>query len=390
MIKKITVLILAFSLAIGMTAFAESIVSEDGDYEYTKDGTLVRYYGEGYAFIPSNIDGTDIVRIGEQTFFDLGIWSTFLCEGIEEIGESAFEGCNVESVSFPETLKVIGDKAFENCELLNTVYLTSDSDAVTIGENAFFGTGHINFFVMCTKDDSLLYEKLEKAKGDNNFTIKKFHYDEVDVEGEKDIFGSDLICCSVCGVKESRYFNDVTVPFGDVSEESWYYPYVAFAYCSGIINGKSEDTFDPDGGMTCAEAVKIAASIHAYEEGAEIEAFGFKWYDRYVKYCYDNGIIEDYVSFDWDSLITRAQMAYLFSRCDVYEYYLNEVPITDIPDVYDTTPFAYDILDLYDRGVAVGDNDMSFYPDNNIKRSEAAALVTRILAWDLRIELPKG
>ena len=71
--------------------------------------------------------------------------------------------------------------------------------------------------------------------------------------------------------------------------------------------------------------------------------------------------------------------------------YINEVPLTDIPDVYDTTPFAYEILDLYNKGIAVGSDEyMNYYPDSQVKRSEAAALISRILCHELRIELPKG
>ena len=85
-------------------------------------------------------------------------------------------------------------------------------------------------------------------------------------------------------------------------------------------------------------------------------------------------------------------MAYLFSRCDAFPYIVNpDVPLTDIPDVHDTTAFAYDILELYRRGVAVGSDEfMTFYPDSQVKRSEAAAFIARILNADMRIELPKG
>ena len=118
---------------------------------------------------------------------------------------------------------------------------------------------------------------------------------------------------------------------------------------------------------------------------------GENWYDVYVDYCYDKAILEDYIIFDWEENSTRAQMAYLFSRCDVNPYFINDVPITDIPDVYDTTPFAYEILDLYNKGVAVGSDEyMAFYPDSQVNRSEAAALISRILCYDMRIELPKG
>lgn len=84
-------------------------------------------------------------------------------------------------------------------------------------------------------------------------------------------------------------------------------------------------------------------------------------------------------------------MAYLFSRCDTEPYYINEVPLTDIPDVDNSIPFAYEILDLYNKGIAVGSNEYyAYYPDAEVKRSEAAALISRILCWDMRIGLPKG
>ena len=101
-------------------------------------------------------------------------------------------------------------------------------------------------------------------------------------------------------------------------------------------------------------------------------------------------MIEEGVSFDWNAPITRAQMAYLFCRADATNYYPNDVPITDIPDVTEETLFATEILELYNRGLAVGDENMRFYPDQPIKRSEASAIVSRILFDYFRVELPKG
>ena len=204
-----------------------------------------------------------------------------------------------------------------------------------------------------------------------------------------------MIYCEDCGFKGSKYLDDSPLPFSDVSQDAWYYAYVQTAYNFGIINGKSETIFDPNAGLTCAEAAKIAAVIHNQKrydgEKAEFQMLGENWYDVYVQYCYANAILEDHIVFDWDANATRAQMAYLFSRCDTERYFINDVPLTDIPDVYDTTPHAYEILDLYNKGIAVGsDEHMTYYPDSQVKRSEAAALVSRILCHDMRIELPKG
>ena len=39
----------------------------------------------------------------------------------------------------------------------------------------------------------------------------------------------------------------VALPFKDVPEDAWYYKAIANMYRAGYLNGKSEDTFDPDG-----------------------------------------------------------------------------------------------------------------------------------------------
>ena len=394
--KKVSLLIAAFltlNCTVACGADWETLKSEDGIYEYTKDGVITAYYGDEYAFFPAEIDGTKINEIGVMACFDLGIEYISISEGIELINTNAFEGSNAKSAYIPSSVKSIGERAFANCANLNEV--TLNSEKITFDSDVFIGTGLIQFYIPCTADENVMYKKISDAKGNGNFEFLTMHTALVESMEEKDIFGENMIYCEDCGFKGSRYLDDSIPPFEDVSNDSWYYSYVQTAYSFGIINGKSETRFDPDAGLTCAEAAKIAAVIHnksQYErEEVEFQMTGENWYDVYVDYCYDNGIIEDYIIFDWDKNATRAQMAYLFSRCDINPYFINDVPITDIPDVYDTTPFAYEILDLYNKGIAVGSNEyMTFHPDSQVKRSEAAALISRILCYDMRIELPKG
>lgn len=196
-----------------------------------------------------------------------------------------------------------------------------------------------------------------------------------------------------CGLKVNDGTGDEVLPFEDVVKDEWYFPYIYIAYSFGILNGKSENTFEPNAGMTCAEAVKIAACIHEYMTDYRIDTdSGSTWYEPYFQHCRNTGIIDDYIYLEPNKEITRAQMAYLFARCDVQPYEINpDVPLTDIPDVHDTTAFAYEILELYRRGIAVGSDEyMNFYPDAQVKRSEAAAFISRILCTDMRIGLPKG
>ncbi|MBQ4086741.1 MAG: S-layer homology domain-containing protein [Clostridia bacterium] len=367
------------------SSFAAVQAEETGntDYEITSDGEITAYYGGEWVVVPEKVNEIPVVKIGEQAFFDLGITDVVLPEGVSVIGKSAFEGCNTTSVELPSTVSIIGERAFANCAELYTVITSFDENTV-IGKDAFLGTGDLLFYIDCDVDIDKLYYKILEAKNDDRFEYVLRHED-----GGYDEHGN--MVCSICGFVEG---SDVELlPFEDVPVDGWYYNAVQIAYTNRIINGKSETIFDPDAGMTCAEAAKIAASIRSiyFEEIPEYTEG--PWYQPYVDYCYQYGMIEDYISFDWDAPITRGQMAYIFSHCDPYEEWYenpNDVPITDIPDVYDTTPYAYEILDLYNKGIAVGDENMAFHPDANIKRCEAAAIVSRIMDWTTRIELPKG
>lgn len=391
--KRITALLVVMMLLTGFTALAESAPDDvwESEFEYNQNGTLVSYHGGEVVSVPVKINDTEIRKIGDGLFFDADISTVYTGEGMEQIGESAFENSRVSYADLAATVTYVADRAFANCADLTDVVLNSDQ--ITFGYDVFMGTGHINFTVPCTADLTVLEDKISDAKGDNNFSFVKMHTALIESMTETDIYGENMLYCEACGFKGSKYLDDISIPFEDVSQDAWYYSYVATAYDFGILSGKTKSVFDPDAGLTCAEAAKMAACIYSYQTADEyqFEHRGENWYDVYVDYCYQKGIIEENVTFDWEQNATRAQMAYLFSRCDAKPYYINEIPLTDIPDVYDTTEFAYEILDLYCKGIAVGSNQFyAYYPDSDVKRSEAAAFVSRILRWDMRIALPKG
>lgn len=52
-----------------------------------------------------------------------------------------------------------------------------------------------------------------------------------------------------------------TLPFSDVSEDSWYYKFVKNMYFSGLMKGTSPDTFEPDRPITRAEACALCYNI---------------------------------------------------------------------------------------------------------------------------------
>ncbi len=367
-------------------------MSQDGIFEYVPDsGVITAYYGSDIVDIPSEIDGIKIKEVGARTCFDLGISTVYIQDGIETINESAFEGSNVFDATVASTVTYIAYRAFANCTELVTFTLNSDN--ISFGDNVFENTPYMQFMVPCTLNTEKLREEIIAAKGADNFEFVQIHNNLVESMEEKDIYGANMFYCDDCGFSASKYTDVSDNPFDDVSDDSWYCTYVQMVYNRGIMVGKSDTRFDPDAGMTCGEAAAIAARIRdeQYSEHTAFEPVGEHWYDVYINYCYRNGIIENGIAFDWDKKATRAEMAYLFSRCDLSDYYINDVPITDIPDVSENTEYCYEILDLYNKGIAVGSDEyMTYYPEASVKRCEVAAIVSRIMYTDMRIELPKG
>ena len=59
--------------------------------------------------------------------------------------------------------------------------------------------------------------------------------------------------------------------FTDVKSTAWYAENVKTAYELGFMNGKSENTFDPDGKVSIAEGIAMASRLHAIYNGNKIE-----------------------------------------------------------------------------------------------------------------------
>ena len=182
--------------------------------------------------------------------------------------------------------------------------------------------------------------------------------------------------------KTDTYSNQFT----DVSASHWAASSVALCYEYGLMKGAAPDLFNLEGNLSLAEAIVMADRIHEiYTTGQSTIANGDPWYQPYVDYAMDNGIIAAEGFADYNAKATRAQMAQIFYNA----LPAAELPaintISAIPDVSGSASYAGAVTTLYEAGVLTG-SDMfgTFHPDNNIKRSEAAAILTRMALPDQR------
>ena len=177
-------------------------------------------------------------------------------------------------------------------------------------------------------------------------------------------------------------------PFTDVPQSQWYYADIDHAYQNGLINGKTATLYKPDDFLTYAEAVKLAAAMNQrYTTGSVTLQNGTPWYQTYVDYCKTKGIID--VDYQWDQPATRAGYIEIFAHAlpDSAMTEINDVPDGAIPDVPMSHPQAAPIYKLYRVGILQGNNlQRTCNPGANIKRSEVAAILTRMMDSSKRIQ----
>ena len=175
--------------------------------------------------------------------------------------------------------------------------------------------------------------------------------------------------------------------FTDVPADAWYEENVRAAYEYGLINGKSATRFAPDSSLTVAEAVKLAACLHSiYHTGRADFAASTPWYQSYVDYALDNLILQAPRT-DYSQPASRAVFASVLAAALPADALgaINTVSEGAIPDVSMRASYADAVYTLYRAGVLTGsDGSGLFHPDSTIRRSEAAAIVTRMADPDLR------
>lgn len=179
--------------------------------------------------------------------------------------------------------------------------------------------------------------------------------------------------------------NTPKFPFADVPFASWYYDSVRAAWENGLIDGVTAKEFRPDNQLTVAQAIKLAAALHQMQKTGSVTLTNGapNWYDSYVAYAVDNGIIEkDYLNYtraQMDAPATRGEFVHIFSGALVDAAAINTVADNKIPDVKTTDKYGAEIYKFYRAGITIGSDALgTFHPASSIKRSEVAAIVLRM------------
>lgn len=205
---------------------------------------------------------------------------------------------------------------------------------------------------------------------------------------EEDVQAIEVYAGSLENFKKQRTYND---NFVDVQPSDWYHSYVQMGYEYGLIDGRTPKAFKPDQSVTIAECIKLAVCIYEIYYYGELSDFSDttdKWYTPYIEYAESESLLSG-VSQKYDQPATRADVARIFYNAlpqDALEK-INSISENSILDINNHNEKNV-IIFLYRAGIFTGkDERLNFYPDENVKRSEIATIVTRLVNAKARITL---
>ena len=184
-------------------------------------------------------------------------------------------------------------------------------------------------------------------------------------------------------VKTGTYTENL---FTDVPESEWYSAEIKNTYELGLMNGKGNGIFEPEGNVTVAEAITMASRASAAYKNEEIPSFDGEWYEQYVNYAKKAGFLKDGQFDDYTRSAKRYELAVLFKNALPEDYFASKNAVDKILDIPQTKDYYGDLLTLYRAGVVMGSDTFgNFKPEDNITRAEAAAIINRVAIPENRL-----
>lgn len=172
--------------------------------------------------------------------------------------------------------------------------------------------------------------------------------------------------------------------FADTSGH-WAETYIEALVDKGIVNGKTETSFDPDGTVTRAEFIAMIVRMIAPEETATEAAFEdvgeTDWFREAVMKAVAAGLVKEDSMFRPNDEITREETAAILER--VYRLIMEEVDVAETEltfgDSDSISAWAEEAVKLMLKtGLMKGMDDGSFAPLKNSTRAEAATVIYRL------------
>ena len=164
----------------------------------------------------------------------------------------------------------------------------------------------------------------------------------------------------------------------DIKESDWFKENVALLYGMNIVQGDGAGFFLPNKEVTGSEYLKMV--VVALDNKTYKAATGEQWDKPYIDRALELGLVKSGEISDYRKPLNRYNMAKIIVRaCDesFSNYEMYQSSITD----YSKIPSEYKeyVLKAYSKGIITGYPDGTFGGTNTMKRSEATAVIARLI-----------
>ena len=178
---------------------------------------------------------------------------------------------------------------------------------------------------------------------------------------------------------------DAALPFRDVGAGEWYYGNVKYVYENGIMKGTSDTEFSPEGTLTRAMCVTVLHRVAGEPEADGALKFtdvkAGEYYEKAVVWASQNGIVmgRSENEFVPDGTITRAEFATMLYRyLESAGKKLSETRTGSTTDYSKIPEYAkIPVSVMYRSCVINGRPGGVFDPDASVTRAETAAMTER-------------
>ena len=178
------------------------------------------------------------------------------------------------------------------------------------------------------------------------------------------------------------------LPFTDVPENEYYYSPVQLLYSLGLVYGRSETEFEPNGALTMAESTVLAVRVYEMYYGFQTDfkaPEGSPWYQVYLEKAAEYEILPDGLP-NADTNLSRQDALRLLYRMLPTEELSAIRTVDRIPDLSPALPYYGEIHTLYKAGIVCGRDAYGTLDGSSaISRGEYIALLVRLILPDNRV-----
>gem|GEM_PF-2046984 len=186
----------------------------------------------------------------------------------------------------------------------------------------------------------------------------------------------------------------------DDTKKHWAKDFIDYVVGRGLLDGSRENKFYPNEKMTRGMLVtalgKLAGvNVKKYETNSFTDVQNESFYHPYIEWAYSKGVVYGIGdgTFAPDKSITREEMAVIFER---YAKVMGcKIPVTREASVYEDkeqigTEYGESVKAMQQAGIMMGIDGNKFNPKGNATRAEVSAMLSRYIKLTITPETAQG